>query len=315
MISRGSRGRGGGRAGRDPARRRLRLRRGGADRALRRVGRRRRSRGSTPSSSATTRSRSTRSGRLPPGEQAARAAVDGALHDLQGKLTGRPVYSLLGLRRAGPADLVDGLARRPRRHGAARREGRQPRLPAAEAEARRPRRPRPRARPRGARASPTCRCRCDVNEYWSLDEALEYLPQMELEYCEQPLPAGDPGGPELKRRSPVPIYVDEDCHTLADVAACAERAHGINIKLAKSGGIREAVRMVERSARARARRDARLHGRVGPRDRRRRAHREPDGPRRPRRQPVARDDPWPGVAFVDGVQLPADQPGLGVAPA
>src|SRR5262249_42461710 len=83
----------------------------------------------------------------------------------------------------------------------------------------------------------------DVNEAWTLDEALEYLPQLEIEYCEQPLPAGDPGGPELKRRSPVPIYVDEDCHTLADVAPCAERAHGINIKLAKSGGIREAIRM------------------------------------------------------------------------
>ena len=54
---------------------------------------------------------------------------------------------------------------------------------------------------------------------------------------------GRRGRRELKERSPVPIYVDEDCHTLADVAACAERAHGINIKLAKSGGIREAVRM------------------------------------------------------------------------
>jgi L-Ala-D/L-Glu epimerase len=40
--------------------------------------------------------------RLPPGEDAARAALDHALHDLQGKLIGRPVYKLLGLRRAGP---------------------------------------------------------------------------------------------------------------------------------------------------------------------------------------------------------------------
>src|SRR5215212_4411977 len=40
--------------------------------------------------------------RLPPGEYAARAALDHALHDLQGKLTGLPVYRLLGLRRAGP---------------------------------------------------------------------------------------------------------------------------------------------------------------------------------------------------------------------
>ena len=38
----------------------------------------------------------------------------------------------------------------------------------------------------------------DVNEAWSLDEALEALPQLAelgVEYCEQPLPAGDPGGP------------------------------------------------------------------------------------------------------------------------
>src|SRR5437762_13543809 len=86
----------------------------------------------------------------------------------------------------------------------------------------------------------------DVNEYWSVDEAIEALPQLGglgVEYCEQPLAEGDPGGAQVKAASPIPIYVDEDCHTLADVAACAERAHGINIKLSKSGGIREAVRM------------------------------------------------------------------------
>ena len=98
-------------------------------------------------------------------------------------------------------------------------------------------------RVRAVRAATDLPLQVDVNEYWTLDEALELLPQMPLEYCEQPLPAGDPDGPELKRRSPVPIYVDEDCHTLADVAPCAERAHGVNLKLAKSGGIREAVRM------------------------------------------------------------------------
>src|SRR4051794_38687662 len=40
--------------------------------------------------------------RLPQREFAARAAIDAALHDLQGKLLGRPVYQLLGLRRVGP---------------------------------------------------------------------------------------------------------------------------------------------------------------------------------------------------------------------
>src|SRR5207247_4585959 len=78
----------------------------------------------------------------------------------------------------------------------------------------------------------------DVNEYWSLEESLEALPQLAelgVEYCEQPLPAGDRSGPELRRRSPIPIYVDEDCHTLADVLACAQCAHGLTVKLAKSG--------------------------------------------------------------------------------
>src|SRR6185312_15920872 len=40
--------------------------------------------------------------RLPPGEPAARSALDAALHDLQGKLAGQPVWRLLGLRREGP---------------------------------------------------------------------------------------------------------------------------------------------------------------------------------------------------------------------
>ncbi|MFL6018419.1 MAG: dipeptide epimerase, partial [Gaiellaceae bacterium] len=39
--------------------------------------------------------------RLPREQVAARAAIDGALHDLQGRLVGLPVYRLLGLRRGG----------------------------------------------------------------------------------------------------------------------------------------------------------------------------------------------------------------------
>jgi L-alanine-DL-glutamate epimerase-like enolase superfamily enzyme len=153
---------------------------------------------------------------------------------------------------------------------------------------------------------------CDVNEAWSLDEALEYLPQMELQYCEQPLPAGDPDGPELKRRSPVPIFVDEDCHRLTDIPACSERAHGINIKLAKSGGIREAVRMVH-AARALGLGvmlgcmvESGLGIAPGAHIASLMDHVDLDG------NLLLADDPWPGVGFVDGVQLPSEQPGLGV---
>ncbi|HKD93744.1 MAG TPA: enolase C-terminal domain-like protein, partial [Gaiellaceae bacterium] len=174
--------------------------------------------------------------RLPAREFAARAAVDAALHDLQGKLLGQPVWRLLGLRRAGPPTSwtvwlgdPDDMARR-----AENALGRFWRLKlklggrdGLDVE-----------RVRAVRGvAGDLPLQVDVNEAWTLDEALESLPalaELGLEYCEQPLHAGDPGGPELKERSPVPIYVDEDCHTLADVAACADRAHGINVKLAKS---------------------------------------------------------------------------------
>src|SRR4029078_4405313 len=125
----------------------------------------------------------------------------------------------------------------------------------------------------------------------------------------------DPGGHELRLRAPMPIFVDEDCHTLADVARCAERAHGIVSKLAKSGGIRESVRMAH-AARAlglgvmlgcmvesglgiaAAAQIASLC-----------THVDLDG------NLLLADDPWPGVEFDDGIQLPSERPGLGVAAA
>ncbi len=252
--------------------------------------------------------------RLPAREFAARAALDAALHDLQGKLLAQPVRRLLGLRRAGPPTSwtvwlgdPDDMARRA--EGALGRFrrlklklGGRDRLDVERVRA-----------VRGVAGD--LPLQVDVNEAWNLEEALESLPQLAelgVEYCEQPLPAGDPGGPGLKERSPLPIYVDEDCHTLGDVASCAERAHGINVKLAKSGGIREAVRMVH-AARAlglgcmlgcmvesglgisAAAQVASLFDHV-----------DLDG------NLLLADDPWPGVVFADGVQLPPDEPGLGV---
>ena len=98
-------------------------------------------------------------------------------------------------------------------------------------------------------------------------------------------------GPKLKAAATLPIYVDEDCHTLADVAACAERAHGINIKLAKSRRDPRGRQDGRCGPGARARRHARLHDRVRPRHLRGRAGREPLRPRRPRREPASRARP------------------------
>ena len=248
-----------------------------------------------------------------PHTQAARAALDNALYDLCGKLTGLPVWRLLGLRREGPPTCwtvwlgdPDDMARR------------------AEKAAPRFRRLKLKLgggdgldleRVGAVRAVTDLPLQVDVNEYWSVDEALEALPQLAalgVEYCEQPLPEGDPGGGKVKAASPIPIYVDEDCHTLADVAACAERAHGINIKLSKSGGIREAIRMAH-AARALGlgvmlgcMTEAGLGISAGAQLGSLCDFVDLDG------NLLLLEDPWPGVEFRDGVQLPPDKPGLGV---
>jgi L-alanine-DL-glutamate epimerase-like enolase superfamily enzyme len=252
--------------------------------------------------------------RLPAREFAARAALDAALHDLQGKLLGQPVWRLLGLRRAGPPTSwtvwlgdPDDMARRAEK---ALDRFRRLKLKLGGRDGLDVERVRA---VRGVAGD--LPLQADVNEAWSLDEALEALPRLAelgLEYCEQPLQAGDPGGPELKQRSPVPIYVDEDCHTLRDVAACADRAHGINVKLAKSGGIREAVRMVH-AARALGLGcmlgcmvESGLGISAGAQVASLFDHVDLDG------NLLLAHDPWPGVPFVDGVQLPPEEPGLGV---
>jgi L-alanine-DL-glutamate epimerase-like enolase superfamily enzyme len=255
-------------------------------------------------------------GRLPAEQFAARAALDAALHDLQGKLLGRPVWQLLGLSRGGPPTSwtiwlgdPDDMARR-----AEGVRGRFRRLKlklggrdGLDVE-----------RVRAVRSVVDVPLQVDVNEYWTLDEAVDAIPQLAelgVEYVEQPLPAGDDGGEQLKHDSPLPVYLDEDCHTLGDVASCAGRANGITIKLAKSGGIREAMRMAH-AARALGLGvmlgcmvESGLGIAAGAQIASLCDHVDLDG------NLLLAHDPWPGVEFVAGVQLPSTAPGLGVAQA
>lgn len=88
----------------------------------------------------------------------------------------------------------------------------------------------------------------DANGGWNLEDAIlmsSWLAELGVKYIEQPLPRGEENKlGELKVNSPLPIFVDESCFTSVDIPALAKNVDGINIKLMKSGGLSEALRMV-----------------------------------------------------------------------
>ena len=173
-------------------------------------------------------------------------AVECALHDLVGKLTGQPTWRLLGLAGRTPEtsytlgiDSVDGTADRARRASAAGYRRLKIKLGgAADLE-----------RLEAIRSVCDLPLRVDANEGWDLAGARELMPVLAalgVELIEQPFPAGEHEAfRELRAfANGIPLVVDEGCHTLSDVAEVATYADGVNLKLAKTGGIREAVRMV-----------------------------------------------------------------------
>jgi L-alanine-DL-glutamate epimerase-like enolase superfamily enzyme len=88
----------------------------------------------------------------------------------------------------------------------------------------------------------------DANGGWSVDTALKmsfWLADQGVTYIEQPLPKGQEADlAKLYYQSPLPIFVDESCFTSRDIPMLIDRVHGINIKLLKSGGLTEALRMI-----------------------------------------------------------------------
>lgn len=103
-------------------------------------------------------------------------------------------------------------------------------------------------------AAPGKTLRVDANAAWSREHALEMLAVLaehEVELLEQPLKADDIDGlRELQSRTSIPIIADESCRVAADVKRLAGAVHGVNIKLAKTGGLVEARRLI-RAARER----------------------------------------------------------------
>lgn len=89
----------------------------------------------------------------------------------------------------------------------------------------------------------------DPNESWDITMLREldpFLADQGIAMLEQPLPAGQDDG-LIGFNGRVPLCADESCHTAADLAALQNKYHIINIKLDKSGGLTEALRLKQQA--------------------------------------------------------------------
>ncbi len=176
----------------------------------------------------------------------ARAGVSAALHDLVGKRLGVPLYKLWGLDPAAspPTSFTIGIA--PDEDTLRKRVADAEQYPILKIKL-------------GSswderivrvvrELAPKKVLRVDANAAWTPKSTLRVVPLLEelgVEFVEQPLPPGDIEGLRFVRdRSSLPIIADESCLVSEDVAKLAGVVDGINIKLAKCGGLREALRMV-----------------------------------------------------------------------
>jgi L-alanine-DL-glutamate epimerase-like enolase superfamily enzyme len=189
--------------------------------------------------------------RLPPRPTAARAAIDIALHDCWAKQLGHPLYRLWGLSPARSplsswtipiAADEDELRRRVRSA---------PAFPILKLKLGSGSLATDESIVRVAREETDAALCVDANGAWPVDEATTIIPRLaayDLFFVEQPLPQhGVEAWHELRGRLPEgmpPLIADESVQQAADIPALVGAADGINIKLAKAGGLREARRMI-----------------------------------------------------------------------
>ncbi|GHD03607.1 dipeptide epimerase [Streptomyces violarus] len=179
------------------------------------------------------------------------AAVESALLDLAGKRAGVPVHRLLGT----TAPPVAATARTIGITALARAASEARRLAASGFEVIKVKAGAPDPeddieRVRVIRdAAPRARLLLDPNGAWSVPQTDALLPRfaaLGVAAVEQPVPPGDPDAlGALAERAPLPVIADEDAVTLEDVRRLAGRVQGVNVKLAKCGGVHAALRIAE----------------------------------------------------------------------
>lgn len=179
------------------------------------------------------------------GNFSAKAGIDMALYDLMGKRLNVPVYKLLGL------------------------DGRKPLVTSYSIGIDTPEKMKEKTKEakgfvvykvkvgvendvemvKAVREVTDAKIRVDANAGWSsADEALQKIDQLkkyDIEFVEQPIDPNDKMGlKKIKEQAGIPIIIDEHLMTSKDIPEHVGCCDGINIKLAKCGGIREALRMI-----------------------------------------------------------------------
>ena len=176
----------------------------------------------------------------------AKCALDSALHDLAGKVTGRPVADLLGL--AAPIPPTDFTLGLDEPEVVAERARRAARFPALKIKCGGPSDLATLEAVRAVYAGPI---RVDANTGWRPEDAVALLPELDrlgVELIEQPFPAHRLDQLRwLQDRSSLPIVADESAVTIDDLDGLVGVVAGVNVKLAKCGGIGPARAMLERA--------------------------------------------------------------------
>ena len=183
---------------------------------------------------------------LSPGDTAAKAAVDIALHDLVGKLLGAPWYKILGLNREKTPSTTftigidtPEVVREKTLEVAGQFNILKVKLG----------RENDKEMIRTIRSVSTLPIAIDANQgwkdkYYALD-MIHWLKEQGIVMIEQPMPKEQLEDIAwVTQQSPLPVFADESLQRLSDVAALKGAFTGINIKLMKCTGMREAWKMV-----------------------------------------------------------------------
>jgi L-alanine-DL-glutamate epimerase-like enolase superfamily enzyme len=181
-----------------------------------------------------------------------KSAFDMALYDLAAKAAGKPLYQLLGgNKRPVETDITIGIgtpgemaasALKFKDSGATILKVKLGKKVEDDIE---------RVKAIREAAGAEMKIRLDANQGWTYEDSVTAFDAMEeygIEFCEQPMRSYDDALlPALCKRSPVKIMADESCYSHHDAKRLmdAEACHSINIKLAKTGGIGEALKIQE----------------------------------------------------------------------